>query len=32
METMERALLSALTPAEREIFAMLLRKVRDSLT
>ena len=32
MEATERELLSALTPAEREIFAMLLRKVRDSLT
>ena len=32
MEATERELLSALTPAEREIFVTLLRKVRDSLT
>lgn len=32
MAASESHILSALTPAEREIFAMLLRKVRDSLT
>ncbi len=32
MEAAEAHILSSLTPAEREIFAMLLRKVWDSLT